>query len=399
MTAVPIQFEYRAARRDGSLEEGSVGAASRDAAAALLAQRGLYPVDLRVADAAGRRRRRLPIADLSLGLRILGDLLAAGLPVSRALQAFEDISPPSWRDVVPVLAASVRDGKGLAAALAAAPVEMPPLIIGILHAGEAGSGLASAVRRAAELMEAMASRRAALRAALAYPCILAVAGTASLTLLVGVVLPRFAAILGDLGQELPVITRAVLAGAAVARASLLPMALATVVTVALWRTWTATEQGLVRWHSILLRVPLVGDVRRAAATARVAAATAALLESGVRVAPALAHAARTAGDAAIASRVLAARGEVVRGERVARAMASHDALTATAVRLIRAGEQTGQLAAMLAHAATIEGTRAEQRVRSSVRLLEPTLILAFGAFVALIAAALLQAIYSVRPGV
>ncbi len=52
---------------------------------------------------------------------------------------------------------------------------------------------------------------------------------------------------------------------------------------------------------------------------------------------------------------------------------------------------------MLAHAARIEDDRAEQRVRSLVRVLEPAMIIVFGGVVALVAAALLQAVYSVRP--
>jgi general secretion pathway protein F len=67
------------------------------------------------------------------------------------------------------------------------------------------------------------------------------------------------------------------------------------------------------------------------------------------------------------------------------------------VRLIRAGEETGRLAGMLEHAARIEGVRAEATVRSAVRVIEPAMIIGFGAVVALVAASLLQAVYSVRP--
>jgi general secretion pathway protein F len=68
------------------------------------------------------------------------------------------------------------------------------------------------------------------------------------------------------------------------------------------------------------------------------------------------------------------------------------------VRLVGAGEETGRLAELLEHAARIERERAQDITRAAVRLLEPGLILVFGALVALVAAALLQAVYSVRPG-
>ena len=67
------------------------------------------------------------------------------------------------------------------------------------------------------------------------------------------------------------------------------------------------------------------------------------------------------------------------------------------MRLIRAGEETGRLAPMLAQAAKLEAGRAEQGVRAAVRVVEPALIIVFGGMVALVAAALLQSVYSVRP--
>ncbi|HEX2210517.1 MAG TPA: type II secretion system F family protein, partial [Longimicrobium sp.] len=281
--------------------------------------------------------------------------------------------------------------------LTAAPVGFPPLVVGLVQAGEAGSGLAAAVTRAAELTEQAAETRRAVRAALAYPMILAAAGAGSLVLLVGFVLPRFAAVLADLGQGLPPTARTVLGAAELARAAFLPGLFTLLAAAALWKAWTGTEDGRARWHAFLLGIPLVGAVRRAGAVGRFCAALGALLESGVPIAPALSHATRATGDAALARRILAAREQVVAGHAIATSLQAHDAATPTAVRLIRTGEETGRLAAMLAHAARIESARAEQTVRSLVRVLEPGMIIVFGGVVALVAAALLQAVYSVRP--
>jgi general secretion pathway protein F len=91
------------------------------------------------------------------------------------------------------------------------------------------------------------------------------------------------------------------------------------------------------------------------------------------------------------------RERIAHGERLSGAVDRERALTTTAVRLIRAGEETGRLAAMLGHASRIEGERATHLVKNAVRLLEPALILGFGAMVAIVAAALMQAVYAVRP--
>jgi general secretion pathway protein F len=164
-----------------------------------------------------------------------------------------------------------------------------------------------------------------------------------------------------------------------------------------WRAWTSTERGLRAWHDLLLGIPIAGSIRRSAAAARGLTAMASLLESGVAISTALLYAAQATGDAELAARLARARGEILTGERVSAAVARHDALTRTAVRLIRAGEESGRLPQMLQHAGKIEGVRAEQGLRRAVRLLEPALVIVFGGVVALVAAALLQAVYSVRP--
>jgi type II secretory pathway component PulF len=397
VTAVTTSaYEYRAARSDGTVELGTVDAPTRDAASSVLAGRGLWVLDVRPA-ASTLTRRRLNSAELALGLRLLGSLLEAGLPVARALAAFGDVAPDGWRPALAGLTAGVREGQSLGAALAAAPIEMPPVVIGMVQAGEAGSGLASAVIRAADLMESSAATRAAIRAALAYPIILTVAGSASLTLLVGVVLPRFARVLADLGAALPASTQAVLDLADLARAGALPAAVAFALGLAGWRAWVGTASGRARWDAWLLTLPVIGTIRRAAGTARVGAALASLLESGVPIAPALLAGARAAGDAALEARLMEARGVVIAGTPLSRALTATHAATPTVVRLVRAGEESGRLAEMLSRAAVLEAERARRLVTGAVRLLEPALILVFGGIVAFVAAALLQAVYSVRP--
>ncbi|HEV7586810.1 MAG TPA: type II secretion system F family protein [Longimicrobium sp.] len=390
-------FAYRAAQSTGAIESGVVRAESAEAARSLLAGRGLFPLELRAEDAMERAGARLPPADLALGLRVFATLLESGLPLARALAAMDELVPASWNAVLPPLRDAVREGKSLAGALAESPVAFPPLVMGLLAAGEAGSGLAAAVTRAAELAEQQVETRRAIQGALAYPILLACAGTASVALLVTFVLPRFAAILADLGQRLPPTARLVLAAADAVRAGWLPALGVAAVLTAAWRLWTASQPGREQWHALLLDLPLVGRARLAAATGRFASALAALLESGVPIAPALAHAGRAAGDAAVEARVRSARDAVLGGQRLSAALEGEGAVTPTAMRLVRAGEETGRLAAMLTQAGRVESARAAQLVQGAVRVIEPTLIVAFGGLVALVAAALLQAVYSVRP--
>lgn len=390
-------FRYRAARADGVIQLGRLDASDVAAARRALIDQGLYPIELEDAGATVTHRAALPVRDLALGLRVLGDLLDAGLPISRALRAFEDLAPGSWRVAIPHLQQRVREGASLAAALSTAPIAIPPVVIGIAQAGEAGGAAGPAVRRAADMMETAAATRAALQAALTYPAILAVAGMASIAILVGVVLPRFADILADLNQQLPTATRIVLGASQAARAAAIPAGVLVAVGGVAWRAWVATESGRLRWHETLRRIPLVGGARRSAATSRAALSLSALLDSGIPVIDALRFSARSAGDAAMERRLGVASADVAAGRSLSSAFAGSDALTPTAVQLLRAGEETGRVSGLLAHAAKLEQERSERITKTFVRALEPLLIFGFASVVALVAAALLQAVYSVRP--
>lgn len=399
MTHATVQavFAYRAADASGAIENGVVDARSARDAREIIMSRGLYLLEIERREARRERREPLPVADLALGLRMLADLLESGLSMSRVLHAFEELAPRGWRPALPHIRQSVREGRTFASALASAPIAIPGLVIGIAQAGEAGSGLGFAIRRAADLMEAAAEMRSSIRSALAYPIVVAAAGLVSVGVLMTVVLPRFARILADLGQTLPASTRVVIQSAAIVRASLIPATIAAVLGAAAWKAWVQTSSGRQSWHRMLLGLPLFGAVRRAAAVARMAHSLSALLESGVTIASALVLAGRATADAELEARLAAARAGVNTGEPLSRALETNGAATPTVVRLVRAGEESGRLAAMLGHAAKIEQERADRIVRTAVRMLEPMLLLTFASIVAIIAAALLQAIYSVRP--
>ena len=396
-SSIGTAYAYRAARADGAIELGVLDADSHADAASALSARGLFPMEIRLESETASSRKKLPARDLALGLRMLATLLDSGLSMTRALSALEELVPESWCDALPSISRNVREGRSLAAAFAAAPVEFPPVVLGIVMAGEGGSGVALAVRRAAELTEQVAATRAAVIAALAYPCILAAAGTASVALLVGVVLPRFGAILTDLGQPLPTTTRIVLGVRDSGAIAAIPIVVLFVVaafafsrmgTHACWRAALAR----VPAHRRRCSAPCASPQRRRERVRRSRRCSRVACRYRRR-----SSTARARVETPRLAREFLPRESVVVGQGIARAMHAAQAMTATAIRLVQAGEETGRLASMLAHASVLERDLADRKLHAAVRLLEPGLILVFGGMVALVAAALLQAIYSVRP--
>ena len=152
-----------------------------------------------------------------------------------------------------------------------------------------------------------------------------------------------------------------------------------------------------RIEDALLTAPLVGPVRLALATARVARALGGMLAAGMPLLPSLDAAAEAAGDGAAAARLTRARERVASGAPLTVSLGREAALVPSAMQLLQVGESSGRLADMARRAGDIAAQEAERGLKTLVTLVEPALIVAFGGLVAFVAAALLQAVYSIRP--
>jgi type II secretory pathway component PulF len=106
-----------------------------------------------------------------------------------------------------------------------------------------------------------------------------------------------------------------------------------------------------------------------------------------------------AGDTEVAERLARAREAVARGERLTQSLERERALAPIALQLVGVGESSGDLGAMVSRAGDLTSERTARSLRGMVNLLEPALVILMGLLVALTAGALLQAVYSVRPGV
>jgi general secretion pathway protein F len=398
VTVVPAgRYRYRAARADGGFASGIVEAATESQAVAVLIGRGLHPVRLEPADPAAGRRRPAPRHDLAIAFRAIAALVDAGVPVERAIAAAEPLARGPLAAALADARRLLREGRTLASALDAANGVVPPVITGMIRAGEHGGRLPATLSDVADHLEQEAELIARVRQALAYPALVAVAGTVSIAIIGIVVMPRFAAVLGDLGQALPPATRLLLAISGFFARYGLVLCAAALAGCAALAAWRRTPRGRLAFDSALLGLPILGSVRHALATARVARSLGLLLDAGMPLLPALDAAAEAAGDAAVTKRIRAARERVAEGQPLAASLEHAAALTQSARQLVAVGEGTGRLGPMATRAGRLAAQEGERALRTAVGLIEPLLIVLFGGLVAFVALALLQAVYGLRP--
>jgi type II secretory pathway component PulF len=374
-------------------------AASPAALERVLARRGLYPLEIAAGDGQRPRRHGLRTlrADVVEAIRYLATLADAGFPLDRALGTVARVvARPDVAGAVRAVQERIRAGVSLADALREQPRTFPALGVGTVRAGERGGYLAEALKRLAEQLEREEALRAQLLSAMLYPAVMVSVGAVAVVVLVVFVLPRFVAVLGDAGAALPRST-SLLLGASHVLGRWWPVFLVGAAAgVFALSSYRHSAGGRLHSDAWLLRLPVVGALRQRLAAARLGRALATLLGSGLPVLPALDAAAESLADAAATEEVQRAREEVRAGSRLAAALGRGRAFPYVFLQMVELGEESGRLPEMLDRAATAAEEELRRGLERVIRLVEPTMIILFGAVVAFVALALLQAIYSVR---
>jgi type II secretory pathway component PulF len=269
----------------------------------------------------------------------------------------------------------------------------------VVRAGERSGDLTGAFRRLADQLEREERLRAKLLSAMLYPLLLGLAGGIAVTILLVLVLPRFADLLRESGGLLPASTASLLALGEGLRHNWLAALIAAVGIPAAVFAWAHnTPQGMRAWSAVSLRIPLIGSFRRQSLSARFSRLLGGLLGGGAPLLSALEDVERSIADPVAAEDVGRIRARVSEGATLRAALGEGDLWSPMLPQLVAVGEESGRLEQFLAKAAGIFEERTERNAQRLVTLLEPAMIVCFGGIVGFVALSLLQAIYSVNAG-
>jgi len=391
-------FAYRAVDPAGKRLRATADAADAATLGRELAARGLVVLEASPVAATNRRARGVGRHGLLDVTRALASLLPAGMPLARALGSSGSLAAPGMAAVLADVRQRVERGSALHAALAAHAGVFPPVYVGLVRAGERSGTLDAAFQRLAAQLEREEQLRARLLSAAIYPALLAVVGAVAVVVLLLFVLPRFADLLTETGAELPRSTAALLDTAAAAR-RWWPLGVTTMLIGGLTLGAARRTAGGRRAIAAgLLRVPVLGALRRQLLAARTARLTGTLIGGGAPLLAALDDAAESLADPLVRDETLRVRARVREGVALHRALAEGGLFPALLPQLVAVGEESGDLATFLLKAADLFDERAERTLARLVALLEPAMIVGFGGIVGFVALSLLQAIYGVNAG-
>ena len=408
-------FQYKAIQLDGSLAEGQLEAGGRQEAFRQMESRGLRPVSLaeRAAAQAEKKADGASPAKKSFGFqsmkvkprelenftRLLSSLLAAGVPLSRALvilgrEASSPAAAAKWKGVYD----SVVDGISLADSMAKSPETFPRVYIAMVQAGETGGFLDLVLAQIADFQAREKELRSKVMTAMLYPCILLVLALGVLVFLMVFFIPRFQKMFsGIAGAKLPLITQIIIG---ISHAMIhygLWMLLGLIIAGFMVRSWAISEQGRRIWEGIVLRAPIIGPLLAQFAMARFCRMLGTLLGAGVPLVQGLNVARKSIGNQILVDAVSNSIERVKEGGQLGKSLGEcRDLFSGSVLEMIAVAEESGKLDQELVRIASVTEGDLDRELKTAVAFAEPLMLFFIAGFIGTIFIGMVLPIFTLQ---
>ena len=341
---------------------------------------------------------KVTVKDKAVFSRQFAALVSSGVALVRGIGILSDQCPnPKLKRALTQINADVQQGTSLSDSMRKHPDSFDNLYVSMVQAGEVGGVLDEVLNRLAKLLEDLNRLQNQIKSAMAYPVTV---GFLAVTIFVGLtvfLLPIFAEIFTDLGAELPLFTKVLMAISKMLRTWYLVVGLIGFISVAVfaYKQYYKTPVGKVTMDGFFLKMPLFGDLSQKSATARFCRTFGSLSRSGVPILTALEIVRDTSGNQVVANAINAAQVEIQGGGMISLALEEHDVFPVMAIQMIAIGEETGELDQMLMKVADFYEDEVEQAVKALTSIMEPIMIVVLGGMVGSILVAMYLPMFKV----
>jgi type IV pilus assembly protein PilC len=390
-TATLHKYDYQVRDRNGKVVNGQLEGDSAEAVATKLKSMGYSPLQIDEVKTTGLNTEinvpgmnRVKLKDLAVFSRQFATMINAGLPLIRALTILVDQTEnKKLAETIEAVRADVEAGSDLSTAMAKHPKIFTKLYVSMVRAGEASGTLDEVLLRIAAMIEADVALRSKIKSAMTYPVIVFVFAVVLTAVMLIFIVPVFAQMFDDLGGQLPLLTRVLVAlsNFVASWAGLITFVL---IPTGLWIAYKqirSTEKGRFTLDVIKLKVPVFGPLFHKIAMSRFARNLSTLLATGVPILQALEITADTVNNGPVSVAVKDVQDSVREGQSIARPLASHDIFPTMVVQMIAVGEETGNVDGMLDKVADFYDTEIEATTESLTAMMEPLMIGVIGGIV------------------
>ena len=412
---MPI-FSYRALQTDGKIAEGQLDAPGRADALRQVETLGLRPVNLAEKAMATQVKNGSPVTALPGNLsfkfeskkvsakelenftRLLSSLLAAGVPLRRALvilyrEASSPVTRAKWKEIHD----QVIDGVSLANAMEKSPETFPRVYTEMVQAGETGGFLELVLAQIADFQSREKDLQSKVTTAMVYPCILLVLALVVLTILLVFFIPKFQKVFSSVHGALPLITQIIIGVSHVVRSYGLFVATGLFVIGLLLRSWFASEKGRRVWEGMVLRAPLVGPLIAQFAMARFCRMLGTLLGAGVPLVQGLNVARKSIGNQILVDAVTESIERVQQGGRLGQSLAECKGLfPGSVLEMVSVAEESGKLDTELVRIAAVTEVDLDRHLKTAVAFAEPLMLFLIAGFIGIIFIGMLLPIFNLQ---
>lgn len=397
-------FEFVALNKSGKESKGLLEGDTPKHVRQMLRERDLLPVKVtEVAQKESRRqsnfslRRGLNASELALLTRQLATLAEAGLPLEEALLAVSQQNEnPRAQSILLGVRSRVMEGHTLADGLADFPQAFPELYRATVSAGEQSGHLDAVLERLADFTESRQMLQQQIRNAMIYPIALVVTAVSIISFMLAYVVPKVVYIFENYDQQLPLLTRIMIASSDFIRGYWIAIIAAVVLLIFGIRALLKKEGPRRRYHRMLLSVPIVAKLTRGINTARFTQTLSILAGSGVPILESLKIASQVVVNMPMREAVEEASHRIREGAMISRSLAASKLFPPMTTHLISSGEASGRLEEMLARAATNQEREVDGLVATLLGIMQPLLVIVMAVIVLLIVLAILLPIFEIN---
>ncbi len=393
------KYRYSAVDESGNKITGTETATSRSAAHLALLERGYQTVDV-----VERRsvlqfevtKKLVPRKDVMHFSRQLSVFVKAGIPIMEALEVIAEETPDKLlQKALLDMIDRVQAGDTFASAAAAHPEAFPNYYVGMLTSAELTGNLDVVLDQLGDYIERDIDARGKITSAMIYPAVVACMAVVVVVVLATFVMPKFVVFFKSFNAQLPLPTRMLLSMSNFVSTwwwAILAGIIAVVVGVIAMRR---SRAGKARIDSIILKMPVLGDMVRTAIIERICRILSSMLRAGVALPDAMRVTAESSNNAVYREGLTTVREEMIEGQGLAEPLARTGLFPGAARQMFRVGEETGTLDAQLATAATFYDRELDVKIKRFTGLFEPAVIIFMGVIVGFVAVALVSAMYGI----
>jgi len=322
--------------------------------------------------------------DLAIFTRQFATMINAGLPLVQCLDILtKQTEKEGFRHVIGQVMRDVEAGTTLAEALGKKEHSkvFDELFVNMVEAGEAGGILDNILQRLATYIEKAEALKRKIKGAMVYPAVVLSVAVLATSFMLIFIIPTFARMFSGFGAELPLPTKIVMGLSSFLRSYWWALVGGMIASVVGIQRYYLTEKGRIQIDTLLLKIPVLGDVLRKGAVARFTRTLSTLISSGVPILNGLDITARTSGNRVIENAIMAARVSIREGETISAPLRQSTVFPPMVVQMISVGEETGALDDMLTRIADFYDDEVDTAVDSLTSLIEPIMIVVMGTIV------------------